>query len=174
MITLEEQVGAALLKAHRWLVLAESCTGGLVGHRITNVAGSSAYYLGSITAYANEAKQALLGVSQDTLNRFGAVSRETVIEMAAGARQVLAGLTRQEEVIGVSVSGIAGPGGGTPEKPVGLVWIGLSAAEGDYAWKIFHAGSRVENKEYAAEQALGLLLAFLQGKLPAESRDEAR
>jgi PncC family amidohydrolase len=138
------------------LAVAESCTGGLVGHRITNVPGSSEYFLGGVTAYAYEAKVKLLGVSWDTLTRYGAVSRETVLEMARGARTAL------EADIGVSVSGIAGPGGGMPEKPVGLTWIGLSASGCEDARSFVFPGNRLEVKEQAAEQALSLLNEYLR------------
>ena len=125
---LEILLGPLLTRRGLHLAVAESCTGGLIGHRITNVPGSSEYYLGSVTAYAYEAKVRLLGVRWDTLNTFGAVSRETVLEMARGVRAVLGA------EIGMAVSGIAGPGGGLPEKPVGTTWIGLSTAEYEQAW----------------------------------------
>src|SRR5215510_3508908 len=130
---------------------AESCTGGLIGSRITDIPGSSEYFLGSIVAYAYEVKVALLGVSWDTLNKYGAVSRETVLGMAYGARKQL------KSDIAISVSGIAGPGGGTPEKPVGTTWIGLVTPDGEWA-KVFHfTGSREENKSSSATAALEML-----------------
>lgn len=149
---LEVQLGDLLRQRGQRLAAAESCTGGLLGHRITNVPGSSTYYMGSITAYAYEAKVRLLGVHWETLEKYGAVSKETVIEMACGVRRALAA------DIGVSVSGIAGPGGGTPEKPVGLVWIGLSAPGLDEAWRYLWKGDRLQIKEQSAEQALILLV----------------
>jgi nicotinamide-nucleotide amidase len=109
---LEVLVGELLRRGGLRLAVAESCTGGLIGHRITNVPGSSTYYMGSVTAYAYEAKVRVLGVRWSTLEKYGAVSQETVLEMASGVRRALAA------DIGLSVSGIAGPGGGTPEKPV--------------------------------------------------------
>ena len=151
------------------LVISESCTGGLIGHRITNIPGSSDYYLGSITAYAYEAKEKLLGVKHETLMTYGAVSRQTVLEMAYGARQALAGTFLLDHLIGISVSGIAGPGGATPEKPVGTVWIGLSTPRKDYAWKFQWTGNRIENKEYSAEQALLLVKLYLNAHLPQEN-----
>ncbi|HEY9075745.1 MAG TPA: CinA family protein [Anaerolineaceae bacterium] len=160
---IEAQVGDLLRAKGMKLVLAESCTGGLIGHRITNIAGSSEYYLGSITAYAYEAKERLLGVRHDTITRYGAVSRETVIEMARGARYALSADFPVERTVGISVSGIAGPGGGTPTKPVGLVWIGMSAPEGEWAWRYIWDGDRVRNKELTADQALRLLLEYLNG-----------
>lgn len=160
---LETRLGAALLRRDYRLVTAESCTGGLLGHWITNVPGSSEYYLGGVIAYANEVKQGLLGVRPETLERHGAVSRETVLEMARGARERFGAVYRPERVIGVSVSGIAGPGGGTGEKPVGLVWIGLSTPDGDAAYRYVYDGDRIANKEYSARQAIRLVLDYLDG-----------
>lgn len=161
-MALEVQVGSWLRRRGLKLVVAESCTGGLVGHRLTNIPGSSDYYLGSITAYAYEAKERLLNVSHETLAQFGAVSQEVVLEMARGARQVLSGSFPIDQLVGVSVSGIAGPGGGMPGKPVGLVWIGLSASDAERAWKYLWPGDRIENKELSAEQTLQHLLDYLQ------------
>lgn len=155
---LEIQLGQ-VLQRRRWkLVLAESCTGGLLGSRITDVPGSSDYFLGGIIAYAYEAKVELLGVSWDTLNTKGAVSRETVLEMARGARERLKG------DIAIAVSGIAGPGGATPEKPVGTTWIGLVTGEQEKA-ELFHfSGDREANKVYAVDAALRLLLDYLESE----------
>jgi PncC family amidohydrolase len=151
----ETLLGSLLRPRGLRLAVAESCTGGLIGHRITNVPGSSEYYLGSVTAYAYEAKVRLLGVSWDTLNTHGAVSRETVLEMARGVRVAL------DAEIGLSVSGIAGPGGGTPDKPVGTTWIGLSAANYERAWRFAWPGDRLQVKEQSAEMALHLLVEYL-------------
>lgn len=161
----EAQVGILLRQRGLKLVTAESCTGGLISHRLTNIAGSSDYFLGSITAYAYEAKERLLGVHHETLAKYGAVSQEVALEMARGARVALAGEFPPEQLIGISVTGIAGPGGGLPGKPVGLVWIGLSAADFEKAWKYIWQGNRVENKALSAQQALECLLAFLQRKV---------
>ncbi len=152
---LEVLAGELLRRKGLRLAVAESCTGGLVGHRLTNVPGSSTYYMGSVTAYAYEAKVRLLGVRWGTLEKYGAVSKETVLEMACGVRRALAA------DIGLSVSGIAGPGGSTPDKPVGLVWIGLSAAGVDEAWKFIWPGDRLAVKEQSAEAALRLLVDYL-------------
>ena len=154
----EIQIGQLLQERGVKLVLAESCTGGLVGSRITDVPGSSEYFLGGVIAYAYEAKVDLLGVSWDTLNSQGAVSRETVLEMARGVRN------RMKADIAVSVSGIAGPGGGTPEKPVGTTWIGLIAEAGEWAQVYQFSKDREGNKALAAEAALQLLLDYLQNK----------
>ena len=153
---LEELLGPLLRQRGLHLAVAESCTGGLIGHRITNVPGSSEYYLGSVTAYAYEAKVRLLGVRWETLEEHGAVSRETVLEMARGVRQVL------DAEVGLSVSGIAGPSGCTPEKPVGLVWIGLIAPGLEDAWSYHFKGDRLQIKEQSAEQALRLLEGYLE------------
>jgi PncC family amidohydrolase len=156
---LEAQIGKLLKERGLKLCLAESCTGGLIGDRITNLPGSSDYFMGSVVAYAYEAKVALLNVSWDTLNSRGAVSPETVLEMARGARRVL------DTDIAVSVSGIAGPGGGTDEKPVGTTWIGLVSGSGEWTRHFLFAGDRVQNKSSAAEAALQILLDFLKGHL---------
>jgi len=138
------------------LAVAESCTGGLISHLLTNVPGSSDYFLGSVISYANQAKIHLLNVKPETVAIYGAVSRETVLEMARGVRQVLSA------DIGISVSGIAGPGGETPGKPVGTTWIGLSVVGLDRAWHFQFAGDRQEIKQQAAEMALGLLVDHLK------------
>ncbi len=138
------------------LATAESCTGGLIGDRITDIPGSSDYYLGGAIAYAYEAKERLLGVRHETLTEHGAVSRETVLEMAGGARRVLGA------DVSIAVSGIAGPGGGMPKKPVGLVWVGLSAAEGEWAWRYQFTGDRLKVKGAAAQAALERLEAYLE------------
>jgi nicotinamide-nucleotide amidase len=156
---LEVQVGQLLRQRALKLALAESCTGGLIGSRITDVPGSSEYFLGGVVAYAYEAKAALLGVSWDTLNANGAVSQDTVLEMARGARRVL------NTDIAVAVTGIAGPGGETPEKPVGTTWIGLVAKEGEWTRLFQFSGDREQNKISSADAALRLLLDYLQDQL---------
>lgn len=156
---LEFQIGQLLQEKGLKLATAESCTGGLVADRITNVPGSSAYFRGGVVAYAYEAKVGLLNVSWATLRSYGAVSRETVIEMARGACIALGA------DLAVSVSGIAGPGGGTPDKPVGTTWIGLSATEGDWARKFVWQGDRLENKALSTDAALQLVLDYLEDKL---------
>ena len=156
--SLERQIGKILAERGQKVVFAESCTGGLIGHRITNIPGSSAYYLGSITAYAYEAKVHWLNVSWDTLKAHGAVSREVVLEMAQGVRDAL------KADIGLSVSGIAGPGGGLPDKPVGTIWIGLATAEGTWSRHFCWDGDRLQNKAYSADAVLQMLLDYLQGE----------
>jgi nicotinamide-nucleotide amidase len=158
--SLEMKVGEILRQRGQRLAVAESCTGGLISHLVTNVAGSSAYFVGGVTAYANEVKVHLLGVHQETLEKFGAVSSETVIEMARGVRNTLSA------DVGISVSGIAGPDGGTPEKPVGTVWIGLSTPREEYARHFQWIGNRLDVKEQSARAALMLLLEYLQKEKP--------
>lgn len=162
MAKLVEEYIAALLKRHKlYLCLAESCTGGLISDKITNLPGSSEYYILGVCAYSYEAKKRLLGVSAKTLDQFGAVSAETVREMAIGVRQAIAKDFPLDSTVSLSVSGIAGPGGGLPSKPVGMVWIGLSSPFGSREVMFQNNGSRVENKKQFAKQALGLLLDHL-------------
>ena len=159
---LEVQIGELLIQKGLKLILAESCTGGLISHRITNVAGSSEYFLGSLVSYSYETKEEWLGVRHSTISIYGAVSRETVLEMARGARNSLKKHFPIEGVIGLSVSGIAGPGGGTPDKPVGMVWIGLSAEGSEDAWQFLWKGTREENKAQSAQKALEILGEYLR------------
>ena len=134
---------------------AESCTGGLITHRLTNVPGSSAYVLGGIVAYANEAKTKLLNVQVETLKRYGAVSEQVAREMAQGACLALG------TDVALSVTGIAGPGGGTAAKPVGLTYIGLCAPGRDQVVRHLFTGDRDRNKLAAADAALQLLYDYL-------------
>ena len=154
--SLERMIGKLLLQRGWRIALGESCTGGLVGHRITQVPGSSQYLLGGVIAYSNYAKQTLLRVSPQTLAAHGAVSEQTALEMAIGARRVLAA------EVGLSVTGIAGPGGGTQEKPVGLTWFAVSTPNGDRTACNIWPGDREQNKAESAEAALTLLLETLQ------------
>lgn len=119
-LTMEEIVGELLLAKKQTLALAESCTGGFISHRITRIAGSSAYYFGGVVTYANEAKVKFLGVQPATLEKYGAVSEQTALEMSQGIRE------RTGATIGLAVTGIAGPGGGSPDKPVGSVWLSIA------------------------------------------------
>lgn len=154
--SLEVQVGLALRRRGLTLAVAESCTGGLIGHRLTSVPGSSDYFLGGIVAYAYEAKERLLGVHHQTLYEHGAVSRETVTEMARGARMALGA------DIGLAVTGIAGPTGGLPDKPVGLTWIAISTRDQELAEQHTWNADRDENKRLSAEAALEMLLGLLK------------
>jgi len=133
----------------------ESATGGRIADRITNVPGSSEYFKGSVVAYSNEAKMALLGVKKATIENYGAVSEQTALEMAQGGRDLL------DVDICVSDTGIAGPTGGTPEKPVGLFYLGLAAGDAGLSQKHVFSGNREENKRDAAEAALNMLKQYL-------------
>ena len=156
---LESVVGRLLRERGLTLAAAESCTGGLVGHRITNVAGSSDYYMGSVTAYGSEAKVTLIGVAGATLQAHGAVSEETALEMARGVRRAF------EADIGLAVTGIAGPGGGSAEKPVGLVYVALAADDGEWAERHEWDGDRLANKERSAEAVFALFARYLKEQL---------
>lgn len=135
------------------LATAESCTGGLVAGRITSVPGSSAVYLGGVVSYSNEVKRELLGVPQEVLERAGAVSAECAEAMATGARG------RLKADVAVSVTGIAGPDGGTPVKPVGVVFFGVATAAGVESERCQYSGDRESVRRQAADRALALLMA---------------
>ncbi len=153
----EERIHDVLVDRSKTLATAESCTGGLLGDRITGVPGSSAYYLGGVIAYANDVKEHIIGVLKETMIEHGAVSEETAVEMARGVRKVM------HADYGLSVTGIAGPGGGSAEKPVGLTWVAVSGPEGDHAAKHIYPGDREENKHAAVDSVLVLLLQVMEG-----------
>lgn len=153
---LEIRIGKRLFEQKLTLGLAESCTGGLIGHRITNVPGASDYFMGSIVSYAYQAKVKLLGVKWDTLQKNGAVSRATVLEMAQGARKAFG------SDIGLSVSCIAGPGGATTDKPVGTAWCALATPEGEDAFHFLLEGDRESVKAQLAQKALEKLGEYLE------------
>lgn len=157
-VTLEEIVGQFLVEQKLTLSVAESCTGGLITHRLTNVPGSSNYLLGGVVAYSYDAKERVLGVRHDTLYEHGAVSQETALEMARGVRRLLG------SDVALAVTGIAGPSGGTPEKPVGLVYIALSARDFERCERYVWSGDRLQNKQQSSEAALKLLREYLEGK----------
>lgn len=154
--TLESALGRLLADGDRSVGVAESLTGGLVTDKLTDVPGSSRYLWGGVTAYSNEAKVELLGVTERTLQDHGAVSREVAAEMAAGMRRV--GVTH-----GLSLTGIAGPEGGSPRKPVGLVYVGLASAECTYVYSFLWNGGRRTIKEYSAAACLNSLRLQLLG-----------
>ncbi len=149
------ELGALLRARGLTLALAESCTGGLIGNLITDVAGSSDYFLGSAVTYANSAKEGLLGVRHETLAAHGAVSAETAAEMAQGARRIYGA------DVAASVTGIAGPGGDTPDKPAGLTYIHLSAADAEIGERHVWPLDRLGNKRLSAEAVLGLVMHYL-------------
>ena len=156
-LLLEEQAGALLKERGLKLATAESCTGGLLASRITDVPGSSAYFLGGFVSYAYEAKVSQLHVLQSTLDAHGAVSKETVLEMARGALQEL------RADMAISISGIAGPEGGTAEKPVGTVWFALITPERERTYLRKFEGGRLEIKALASGFALELVVSYLEG-----------
>lgn len=156
MEELAERVAILLKKEHLKIATAESCTGGLIGHTITNVPGSSEYYEGGVISYSNEMKMNFLGVSGQTLGEHGAVSEQTAAEMAEGIRRV-AGVD-----MGIATTGIAGPGGGTAEKPVGLVYIAISTEKKTVVERHLFEGDRHGNKEHACRAALSLVLKYLE------------
>lgn len=153
---LAEQAGRALSLSGTTLALAESCTGGLIGHLITGISGASDYFIGGVISYSNQVKQELLAVPQDILIAHGAVSQATAEAMAAGVRRLL------RADYGLAVTGIAGPTGGTAQKPVGLTWIALADGELTRAEKHLFDGDRSQVKRQAAAAALQLLLARLK------------
>lgn len=162
-LALEDVVGQLLMRQALTLAVAESCTGGLVGHRLTNVPGSSAYFMGGVIAYSYDAKEHLLGVRHNTLYDYGAVSEPVVHEMARGVRRALGA------DIGMAVTGIAGPGGGLPGKPVGLTWIAIATHNFDQAKSYIWEGDRETNKSQSAEAVLNLLKDYLVNLQPQTS-----
>ena len=157
--TLERCIGRILASEGKTLSTAESCTGGSISAMITSVPGSSAYFLGSVTSYANSVKTGVLGVSEDIIDRYGAVSSQCVAAMAEGVRK----LTGSD--YSVATSGIAGPDGGSSEKPVGLVWIGVSSAKGTETFSAVFRSDRKRNIERFASTALNHLRIKLVNEL---------
>ncbi|MFC1873621.1 CinA family protein [Chloroflexota bacterium] len=169
MANLEQEIGDLLRHKRLTLGVVESATGGLISHRLTNIPGSSDYYHGSVTAYSNEMKIKLIGVRVDTINKYGAVSAPVAEEMAQGGRKALAA------DICLADTGIAGPGGATADKAVGLFYLGLSHQAGTYSREHNFHGNREQNKQQAAETALNWLLEHLlnliwseRGSYPAQ------
>lgn len=158
-IPLEMIVGMELRRQKKTLTVAESCTGGHLAHKITLAAGSSEYFRGGVVAYNNDIKASLLGVDEHVLRQFGAVSREVVEQMAAGVRDLM------QSDLAIAISGIAGPGGGTPEKPVGTVWIAVVGEE-DKCSSVFQFNlDRALNIERSSQIALLQLLQFMQNRV---------
>ncbi len=152
---MQEEIARALLERKWWIATAESCTGGLLAHTLTNIPGSSAYFKGGVVSYSNEVKMKVLGVKRETLEQYGAVSEQTAREMAEGVKNLM------EVDVAVATTGIAGPGGGTPEKPVGLVYIGLATPEGVEVKRFLFNGDRLYNKEQFCNAALNMVLEYL-------------
>ena len=150
------QLAEILSKRGLTVATAESCTGGLVGHWITELSGSSNYYLGGVQAYSNDIKAQVLGVAQSVLETEGAVSEACARAMAEGARSLV------KSDLAVSITGIAGPGGGTVEKPTGLVFCAVAGASGTIVSRNVWTGNRSENKQASAQEAIRLLLLYLK------------
>ena len=155
LINLSSAIGEHLITQGMTISAAESCTGGLLSHVLTAVSGSSKYFIGGIVAYSNPIKQKFLGVKPETLLKYGAVSTQTAREMADGIRQ------KFQTNIGLSTTGIAGPTGGTPEKPVGLVWIGISTSQKTTTYECHFNGNREGVQYSTVREILSRLLADL-------------
>ena len=156
-LEMEDVVGGLLIKSGKTISVAESCTGGRIGDRLTNVAGSSGYFEGGVITYSNQSKVNLISVSPKTLEKHGAVSDDTVREMARGIRE------RMKTDLGLAVTGIAGPEGGSREKPLGTVHFGLSAEQGVFSRKYRFWGSRRQVKMNASTMALDWVRRYLHG-----------
>lgn len=154
--TLEERVGESLRESGGTVATAESCSGGLISHRMTNVPGSSAYFVGGAVTYSNKAKIRILGVEKQTLKDHGAVSKEVAGQMAAGARE------RFAVDYSVACTGVAGPTGGTKKKPVGLVYIAVATPSGTRVEECHFEGDRERVKEQTADRALTMLLESIE------------
>ena len=152
LVALAARVGERCLAAAIRIATVESCTGGLIGHALTEISGSSAYFLGGFVTYSDAAKQAMVGVPPDVLAAHGAVSAQTALAMAAGGRD------RTGADIAVAVTGIAGPDGGTDAKPVGLTYVAVADRAGSEVRRFVWPGSRADNKRSSAEAALELVL----------------
>ncbi len=155
---LASDVGKLLKKKGLTIAVAESCTGGRLGDALTNVAGSSDYFVGGVISYSNRTKIDLLEVHESSLILKGAVSDEVARQMASGARNAL------HASIGVGITGIAGPTGGTPRKPVGLVYIAVNSAKGTVCSKSLFKGTRIKVKQQAVEKALRMVAQFVEQK----------
>ncbi|MDP3142992.1 MAG: CinA family protein [Candidatus Omnitrophota bacterium] len=152
---LEKIIAAKLIKKNQALSIAESCTGGLISHRLTNIPGSSRYFKLGIIAYSYESKVKLLKVRRQTLKKFGAVSQQVAMAMAKSVRRIA------HTDFGLSITGIAGPSGATAKKPVGLVYIGLATKNRAFCRKFIFKGKRLSIKQQSASQALKLLRDFI-------------
>ena len=144
-----------------WLCTAESCTGGMIADWMTDIPGSSACFAGGVAAYANQVKETLLGVQAETIIQYGAVSAAVAAEMAEGLRMRLSAQIDPERLIALSTTGIAGPGGGTPEKPVGLVYLGIATPHGTRVEAHCWPYDRIGNKEASSLQALKMVGEFI-------------
>ncbi|SDB26735.1 nicotinamide-nucleotide amidase [Desulfonatronum thiosulfatophilum] len=152
------ELGRTLMERGGMLAAAESCTGGLIAHLTTNISGSSQWFAGAVVAYANQVKSTVLNVPEAVIAARGAVSREVVLAMASGVRQLL------NTQAALAVSGIAGPDGGTPDKPVGTVWVAWSYKEYQHSACLHFSGSRLEIKRQSALASLKGMLEMLREK----------
>ena len=166
LVTLAERLQERLLRLGRTLATAESCTGGLVAHTITEIGGSSGYYRGGFVTYADDVKRDQLGVADELLVAHGAVSAQVARAMAEGAR----GRLRTD--LAIAITGVAGPGGGTPDKPVGLTYVAIADADGADVRRYHWTGDRASNKRESAGAALELLLERIAGASGAGSAAE--
>lgn len=148
---LEEKIASLLVQSRSTCAVAESCTGGLLSHTLTNIPGSSTFFYLGIIAYDNAAKIKVLGVSPELIKKHGAVSAPVTLKMAEGVRRLL------KTDYGIGVSGIAGPGGATKTKPIGLTYIALSRQDGTEVFEFHFKGNRLENKKKACQAALRIL-----------------
>ncbi|MBP8155429.1 MAG: competence/damage-inducible protein A [Leadbetterella sp.] len=155
---IEKSIGRILNESESTLSVAESCTGGYLSHLLTSIPGSSAYFMGGVVSYSNEAKTNVLKVKQETLTKFGAVSEQTVIEMAEGVKNLL------KTTYGIATSGIAGPDGGSDEKPVGTVWLAVTDGKQTLTKKLSLGKIRIVNIEYSAKAALNFLRILTNDK----------
>lgn len=156
---IEERIGSILRERGLRIAVAESCTGGLIANRITDIQGASDYFDMGFVTYSNDSKEVFLFVPEDVIAAKGAVSSEVARAMAEGVREVT-GVD-----VALSVTGIAGPGGGSPEKPVGTVYIGLAAEGGAFVRKFLFSGDRISIKTQTSEEALKMMLDYLEGKV---------
>lgn len=150
------EIAALCIERKIWIATAESATGGLIAHTLTNVPGSSAYFRGGIVAYSNEIKMKILGVRRETLDCYGAVSEQTAMEMSKGAYRIM------DADVAIATTGIAGPSGGTPAKPVGLVYISWITKSKSEVRRFLFSGDRIRNKMQFCTAALTMLLEVIQ------------
>jgi nicotinamide-nucleotide amidase len=156
---IEARIGRILRERRMKIAVAESCTGGLIANRITNIQGASDYFDMGFVTYSNDSKELYLFVPEEVIAEKGAVSSEVAKEMAEGLKETT------EADVALSVTGVAGPGGGTPEKPIGTVYVGLASKDGTFVRKFLFSGDRLSIKEQTSEEALKMVLDYLEGRL---------
>lgn len=156
---IEARIGRILRERRMKIAVAESCTGGHIANRITNIQGASEYFDMGFVTYSNDSKELYLFVPEEIIAEKGAVSSEVAAAMAEGVREAT------EADVTLSVTGVAGPGGGTPEKPVGTVYVGIATKDGTFVHKFLFSGDRLSIKEQTSEEALKMVLDYLEGRL---------